>query len=97
MDVVVSPEAVEYVDDHGGTVYVRSHRHRCCGGPMTLLDTTTEAPADAERFSAVDTGDVVVRYRGDPADGPHVLTIELHGIVRRRRLMAYWDGCAYRP
>jgi len=96
VDVVVSPEAVTYVDDRGGTVYVRSHQHRCCGGPLTLLDITTEPPADADGFSAVDAGDVVVRYQGDPADGPHVLTIELHGIVRRR-LMAYWDGCAYRP
>jgi hypothetical protein len=95
MEVVVSPEAREFVSTHGGAVYVRSHRHRCCSGPLTLLDVTTEAPADAGGFAPVEAGDLTVRYDGDPADGPHQLTIELHGIVRRR-LMAYWDGCAFR-
>ena len=39
--------------------------------------------------------DLAVRYRGDPAAGPHILTIELYGRVRRR-LVSYWDGCAFK-
>jgi len=61
-----------------------------------LLDTTTEAPADADEFVPVETDDITVRYHGSPVDQPHVLTIEVHGIVRRH-LMAYWDGCAFKP
>jgi hypothetical protein len=36
-----------------------------------------------------------VRYHGDPEKGPHVLTIDVRG-RRRRRLVSYWDGCAYK-
>ena len=32
MNVVVSPEAKEYVRNRGGVLFVRSSHHRCCGG-----------------------------------------------------------------
>ena len=96
MDVVVSPEAATFAAGRGGVVYVRSHRHRCCAGPVTLLDTTTDPPADAGDFVAVPAGDLTVRYHGDPAAGPHVLTIALRGTFRRR-LVSFWDGCAFKP
>jgi hypothetical protein len=96
VDVVVSAEAEEYVAARGGTAYVRAHRHRCCSGPLTVLDITTGAPSDALGFTPVGAGDLSVRYDGDPGAGPHVLTIELRGVVRRR-LVASWDGCAFRP
>lgn len=95
MQVVVSDEARELAATHGGVVYVRSHAHRCCAGPLTLLDVTTKTPLDAGDFVPVDAGGLTVRYHGDPEDGPHVLTIDVRG-RRRRRLVSYWDGCAYR-
>jgi hypothetical protein len=96
MEVVVTPEARTFAEGRGGVVYVRSRSHRCCAGPLTLLDTTTEAPADSGEFVDVTAGDVLVRYRGDPEAGPHVLTIELRGALRRR-LVSFWDGCAFKP
>jgi hypothetical protein len=97
MDVAVSDEARDLVNTRGGVIYVRSHQHHCGrAGPITLLDTTTDPPPDAEAFFPVETEGITVRYHGDPVDQPHVLTIEVHGIVRRR-LMAYWDGCVYEP
>jgi hypothetical protein len=97
MDVVVSEEAKELINIHGGVVYVRSHQHRCArGGPLTLLDITTDPPSDADEFRTVETDGITMRYHGDPVDQPHVLTIEVHGIVHRH-MMAYWDGCAYKP
>jgi hypothetical protein len=96
MEVVVSDAATDFVKDHGGVVYVRSHVHRCCRGPLTLLDVTTEAPTDAGDFVVIQSGKIVIKYRGDSVDQPHVLSIEEHGIVRRH-LSAYWDGCVYKP
>ncbi len=95
MDVVVSEKARDFAAAHGGVVYVRSHAHRCCSGPITLLDTTTDQPEDAANYRRVAAGDLTVRYRGDPETGPHVLTIELRGTLRRR-LVSYWDGCAFK-
>ena len=77
MDVVVSPEARSFAAGRGGIVYVRSHSHRCCAGPLTLLDTTTEAPRDSIAYVELPAGDLMVRYCGDPEAGPHVLTIAL--------------------
>ena len=96
VDVVVSAEAKDYVSARGGTAYVRAHRHRCCSGPLTVLDISTDAPSDAPAFTPLGAGELSVRYDGDPDTGPRVLTIELRGVVRRR-LRAYWDGCAFRP
>jgi hypothetical protein len=95
MQVVVSEEARELADARGGVLYVRSHAHRCCAGPLTLLDVTLVAPPDAGDYVPVDAGGLTVRYHGNPEDGPHVLTIEMRG-RRRRRLVSYWDGCAYK-
>jgi hypothetical protein len=95
VDVVVSDESKEFVNAHGGVLYVRSDLHRCCRGPLTLLDTSTEVPSDADDYVPVEADDIIVKYQGDPVDRPHVLTIEVHGIARRH-LMAYWDGCVYK-
>lgn len=54
-----------------------------------------ETPPDAGDFVPVDAGGLTVRYHGNPEDGPHVLTIDVRG-RRRRRLVSYWDGCAYK-
>jgi len=99
MDVVVSDEAKDFIAARGGVVHVRSHSHRCCTGPITLLDTTTappEDPADPGVPVGAGAAGLTVRYHGEVAAGPHVLTIELRG-RRRRRLVSFWDGCAAKP
>jgi len=96
MEVVVSAEAKMFVNGHGGVVYVRSRLHRCGGGPLTLLDITTEHPSDVDDYVAIDNGEIAVNYHGDPIDRPHVLSIEVDGIVLRH-LSAYRDGCIYKP
>ena len=95
-EVVVSDAARSLAARRGGVVDVRSHAHRCCAGRLTLLDTSTDLPTDADDFVDVPTGDVMVRYRANPEFGPHVLTVELRGTFRRR-LVSFWDGCAFEP
>ena len=95
MDVVVSSEARTFAAGRGGVVYVRSHSHRCWASPLTLLDTTTEAPTDLGPFVDRPAGELTVRYCGDPEAGPHALTIELRGSFQRR-LVSYRDGCAFK-
>ncbi len=96
MDVVVTEEAKAYVGERGGILYVRPNRHRCCGGALTVLDSTTELPPDASEFLGVGSEDIEVRFRGGPAERPRELVIEMRGTLRRRPV-AYWDGCAFRP
>ncbi|MGA2473567.1 MAG: hypothetical protein ABSG39_08740 [Acidimicrobiales bacterium] len=95
MDVVVLDEAREFAAARGGVVYVRSHSHRCCSGPITLLDTTTDTPPDTGDFVGFPAAGLTVQYLGDLEAGPHVLTIDVRGTFRRR-LVSYWDGCAFK-
>jgi hypothetical protein len=85
--VVASEEVRHYGEEHGATLYVRSTRHGCCGGGVTLLDSSTQRPRDAEDFRRVAADDIDVRFRR---------VIELRGRLRRRPA-AYWEGCAFRP
>jgi hypothetical protein len=97
VDVVASEEAKAYVRERGGVLYVRTHHHRCCGGGLTVLDSTTERPPDAPDFLSVGSGGIDVRFRGGREENlPAEVVIELRGILRRRPV-AYWDGCAFRP
>jgi hypothetical protein len=96
MDVVVSDTAKEFVRARGGTVYVKAHAHTCCSGTMTLLDVNTKPPKDASSYVTTDSPDVDVKYRGGPGNQPHQLMIEVRGVLRQH-LVAYWDGCAFKP
>jgi hypothetical protein len=96
VDVVISEEARGYIARHGGTVFVRSHPHRCCTGSLTLLDIRMTPPRDASEFEPFDTGGVGVRFYAGSEGRPTQLTIELRGVLARRPV-AYWDGCAFKP
>lgn len=96
MDVRISTTAAEYIRDHGGTVFVRAHPHRCCTGSLTVLDATTKPPADSADFESFDTGEVGVKFLGGSSGLPSELSIDLRGRLKRHPV-AYWDGCAYKP
>ena len=96
VEVLISEGAREYIARHGGTVFVRSHAHRCCTGSLTLLDVRTSPPSDAADFEPFDTGGVGVRFYGASEGRPNQLTIELRGLLARRPV-AFWDGCAFKP
>ncbi len=90
MRVVASDEARELIAERGGRLYVSIRAARCCGGARTLTATTDVAVPDAYRRVGGDGFDVLV---------PRVLSRlpdELHvELGRRRRLEAYWNGCAW--
>ena len=96
MEVLISETAKEYIQDHGDTVFVRSHPHRCCTGSLTLLDVTTTPPKDLADFQPFDTDEVGVRLCGGSNGSPNQLAIELRGLLKRHPV-AFWDGCAFKP
>jgi hypothetical protein len=96
VEVLISEGARDYIERHGGTVFVRSHAHRCCTGSLTLLDVRTTPPSDAAEFEPFDAEGVAVRFWGGADGRPNRLTIELRGVLARRPV-AFWDGCAFKP
>lgn len=93
MQLVASPEAVEFVRRRGGRLFVWTRSRRCCGGGLSWLETSTEPDEGRE-------------FRRFPAEGFELylprhlrrLPEELHVDLRRfprRRVEAYWNGCAW--
>ena len=91
MRLKASPEAERLIEERGGALYVWAKRSRCCGGGLTLLETASVAPDRPFRRVSGDRVDVFLDERLTP---PTELEVEVRGI-RRKRLCAYWNGCAY--
>ncbi len=93
MRLVASEELRSHVADHGGTLYVRTRSTRCCSGPLTVLDATTEAPVDLRGYRRVEAGGLVVLWLSGARADPDELVLTMQG-RRRRHPSAYWNGCA---
>jgi hypothetical protein len=91
MRVVASTEARELVRERGGRLFVWAKTSRCCG-PITYLRASTEAPE--REFRRVEADGIDVYFSAGIRELPDELHVELRGRLRRR-LEAYWDGCAY--
>jgi hypothetical protein len=91
MYVEASSEAIEFVQEQGGKLYVWAKRARCCHGSLTFLETSSE-PGERP-FRRVDA-DGIELYLDARLGEPEELVIEAKG-RRRKHVHAYWDGCAY--
>jgi hypothetical protein len=89
--VKASPEAVQFVQDRGGRLYVWAKRTRCCGGALVFLETSTE-PGE-RRFRRV-SADEIELYLDERLREPDELELDVGG-RRRKHVHAYWEGCAY--
>jgi hypothetical protein len=92
MRVLASPEATALVREGGGYLYVWPKRFPCCRA-VTFLEAAMTEPLRGVRFRSVATEPFAVLFP-EAARLPDELHVEAHG-RRRRRLEAYWDGCAY--
>jgi hypothetical protein len=95
MRVVSSEQVRSYVEAHGGVLYVNAHRRQCCSGSMTVLDSSTREPSDTTGYRAFDSGGLALRLFTGGAGEPDELVIEMKGL-RRKRPVAYWNGCAFK-
>jgi len=91
--VTVSSELRSFVEEQGGSVYVRCRRNRCCRG-VTFLNATLKPPASLDGYQMFLVDGVLVHARLPRALRPHELQLTLEG-RRRPRPVASWDGCAF--
>jgi hypothetical protein len=95
--VTADAAVCDYVVARGGTLWVRSTRHQCCHGPLTLLDASTDRPEDAASYEPLDDAGLPITVCFKAAHGrPDELVLELRGLARKRPA-AFWDGCAFKP
>jgi len=93
MHVVTTPEASSMINDEGGLLFVRRSSLASVRGAIRTLLTTTDPPPDAldyQRFEA--KGFLVFLEPG--VRPPRELHIHAVGWFRRR-VPAFWNGCAF--
>jgi hypothetical protein len=93
MRLVAPPDALTFVRANGGRLFVWTESTRCCSGLTTRLKASTE-PDPGREFRSVPSDQLDVFFPERLARLPQELHLELKG-RRRRRLEAYWDGCAW--
>jgi hypothetical protein len=94
MEVRATDEVGAAVRERGGRLYVWTSAHRCCSGPLVLLETGSEPPKGAERpFRAYDAGGYEVFLDMGGHRLPDELVLRLRG--RRRAVVAFWNDQAW--
>jgi hypothetical protein len=94
MRIRATDEVAAAVRERGGRLYVWTSAHRCCTGPLVLLETGSEPPErEARRFRAYDAGGYEVHLDTGGRRAPDELVLELRG--RRRKVVAFWDDQAW--
>ena len=93
MKVVAKPDVTELIRSRGGSLYVWTDAHTCCGGRMTYL-LTGSRPAAGRRFCRYDAEGFDLWLALGGMAPPDELHLDVKG-WRKRRVEAYWNGCAF--
>jgi hypothetical protein len=93
MRIEATPEARSYVLERGGLLFVRAKRFGSALCGVTLLETTTEPPADALEWERIEARGILV-FVPRAMRLPKRLELRVRGRLRRR-VDALWNGCAY--
>ena len=92
MRVVASPEAVAFVRERGGRLFLWPERAGCCAFGMRLRSSTEPSP-DRE-FRRVPTEGFELYLPVQLRREPEKLEIDVRRFPRRH-VEGYWNGCAW--
>ena len=93
MRVIASSEAADLVRERGGRLFVWVRSSRCCGRGVSWLEASTE-PAEGREYRCVEADGMELYVPAGLPLLPDELHLEARGL-RRKRVEAYWDGCAW--
>ena len=93
MKVKATPEARSYIRERGGLLFVSVARGGAVRGVLRFLRVSTEPPPDALEWQRVVAKGFLV-FLPPGVRPPSELHVEVRGWIRRR-VEAFWDGCAF--
>jgi hypothetical protein len=93
MRIKATPEARSWIKEQGGLLFVRLSKVVSARGAMRRLLATTDVPANPFDYQRFETkGFVLFLQPGVPP--PREMHVEVVGRMRRR-IAAFWNGCAF--
>jgi hypothetical protein len=94
MEIRISDDVRAFVRERGGRLFVWATAHRCCTGPLTLLDTDTEPPGRRQRqFRRIEADGFELYVDAGHRRLPERLTLEMGRWPRKVR--AFWNDLAF--
>jgi hypothetical protein len=94
MKVLAPPDAEKLVRENGGRLFVWTDRTRCCGGAMTILQTSLDPPQRGGDFHEFVGGGFKLYLDSGRLEPPDELYLAVRG-WRRKRVDAFWNGCVH--
>ncbi|MGH2443104.1 MAG: hypothetical protein ACRDFX_08075 [Chloroflexota bacterium] len=92
--VHLSAEASALIHHRGGSIWVWPSRHRCCSGELTLLEASTRDPERESMFLHRCVDGISIYIQPPSHEIGASLQLDVRG-VRRKRIEAAWNGCAF--
>ena len=93
MRILATPEARSYIRERGGLLFVKVVTRGHIRGALRVLHVSTEPPPDALEWQRVETKGFLL-FLPPGLRRPTELQLEVRGRIRRR-LEAFWEGCAF--
>jgi hypothetical protein len=90
--VIADPRVPGLIRRQGGRLFVWKDPHPCCGGGVTYLVTGSK-PAAGHDFQRFDGEGFELWFDPGRSGPPDELHLDVKGF-RRKRVEAYWNGCA---
>ena len=92
-NVLSSPRVADLVRERGERLFVWTSTHQCYNNNITSL-ANAKKPEPGRTFRRVDADGFELYLDPGRMDPPDELHLELKGL-RRKRIEAYWNGCAF--
>jgi hypothetical protein len=93
MEITATPEARSWIRERGGMLFVRLSSLASVRGAMRTLIVTTEPPSDALDYRRYETKGFLL-FLQPGVRPPRRLEVAVVGWLRRR-VAAFWNGCAW--
>ena len=96
MRIVATPEAVGYVRERGGVLYVWAMPMEYGYHPVFVLEASTESPGADRTFQRFEGEGIELLLDAGPRELPDSVHLDLSGVFRKR-LRATWNGHSFTP
>lgn len=94
MKVVAALEAVRFIREHGGQLFVWVVSIRYGAGNVFVLEASTDSPGPEHDFRLMGGDDFDVLLDTEGREPPEELHVALRGRLRKQ-LRAYWNGNSF--